>query len=121
MHGRAFLGPYKMDTPHRYAFGSADRFDDVYDMSRSVIDGRHSSYTQVIVPRPFIGPVDEIPVGIDTEHACFTVDIVKVPIDNICDTKIKAPDELGVFLVHVVVVHHGDPHQRIWRDELGTV
>ncbi len=41
MHGRAFLGPYKTDTPHRYAFGSADRFDEVYDMSRSVIDGRY--------------------------------------------------------------------------------
>ncbi|TVR74429.1 MAG: choline-sulfatase [Marinilabiliales bacterium] len=41
MHGRAFLGPYKTDTPHRYAFGTADRFDEVYDMSRSVIDGRY--------------------------------------------------------------------------------
>ena len=41
MQGRAFLGPYKTDTPHRYAFGSADRFDEVYDMSRSVIDGRY--------------------------------------------------------------------------------
>jgi N-sulfoglucosamine sulfohydrolase len=40
MHGRAFLGPWKTDDPHRYAFGSADRFDEVYDMSRSVIDGR---------------------------------------------------------------------------------
>ncbi len=41
MHGRAFLGPYKTDNPHRYAFGSADRFDEVYDMSRSAIDGRY--------------------------------------------------------------------------------
>jgi N-sulfoglucosamine sulfohydrolase len=41
MHGRAFLGPYKTDDPHKYAFGSADRFDEVYDMSRSAIDGRY--------------------------------------------------------------------------------
>jgi N-sulfoglucosamine sulfohydrolase len=41
MHGRAFLGPYKSDDPHKYAFGSADRFDEVYDMSRSAIDGRY--------------------------------------------------------------------------------
>jgi N-sulfoglucosamine sulfohydrolase len=41
MDGRAFLGPYKKETPREYAFGSADRFDEVYDMSRSVIDGRY--------------------------------------------------------------------------------
>lgn len=40
MHGKAFLGPYKAEVPHQYAFGSADRFDEVYDMSRSVLDGR---------------------------------------------------------------------------------
>ena len=40
MHGKAFLGPYKTKIPHSYAFGSADRFDEAADMSRSVIDGR---------------------------------------------------------------------------------
>jgi N-sulfoglucosamine sulfohydrolase len=40
MQGKAFLGPYKSKTPHKYAFGSADRFDESVDMSRSVIDGR---------------------------------------------------------------------------------
>jgi len=40
MHGKAFMGPYKTKEPHRYAFGSADRFDEAVDMSRSVIDGR---------------------------------------------------------------------------------
>lgn len=40
MHGKAFLGPFKTKDPHRYAFGSADRFDEAADMSRSVIDGR---------------------------------------------------------------------------------
>jgi N-sulfoglucosamine sulfohydrolase len=39
MHGKAFLGLYKTKNPHRYAFGSADRFDEAMDMSRSVIDG----------------------------------------------------------------------------------
>ncbi len=40
MQGKAFLGPFKTKIPHTYAFGSADRFDEAYDMSRSVIDGR---------------------------------------------------------------------------------
>ena len=40
MHGKAFLGAYKTNIPHHYAFGSADRFDEAADMSRSVIDGR---------------------------------------------------------------------------------
>ncbi|MCU4174424.1 sulfatase-like hydrolase/transferase [Carboxylicivirga sp. N1Y90] len=41
MHGKAFLGEYKDNKGHRYAFGSADRFDEHTDMSRSVIDGRY--------------------------------------------------------------------------------
>ncbi|WP_373548422.1 sulfatase [Haliscomenobacter sp.] len=40
MHGKAFLGTFKAKTPHTYAFGAADRFDEAADMSRSVIDGR---------------------------------------------------------------------------------
>jgi N-sulfoglucosamine sulfohydrolase len=40
MHGKAFLGKYKSKNPHQFAFGSADRFDEAVDMSRSVIDGR---------------------------------------------------------------------------------
>lgn len=40
MQGRAFLGSYKTPNPHRYGFGSADRFDEAVDMSRSVTDGR---------------------------------------------------------------------------------
>ena len=41
MHGKAFLGEFKVEKPHQYAFGSADRFDEAVDMSRSVIDGRY--------------------------------------------------------------------------------
>jgi N-sulfoglucosamine sulfohydrolase len=41
MHGKAFLGPYATTKPHAYAFGSADRFDEAVDMSRSAIDGRY--------------------------------------------------------------------------------
>lgn len=41
MQGRAFAGTFKQ--PARTAvYGSADRFDEVYDFSRSVIDGRFS-------------------------------------------------------------------------------
>lgn len=37
--GKAFAGSYK-EAPRKYAFGSADRFDEVTDMQRSVLDGR---------------------------------------------------------------------------------
>lgn len=38
--GKAFAGNYQ-ETPRPYAFGSADRFDEVTDMQRSVLDGRY--------------------------------------------------------------------------------
>ena len=38
--GKAFGGIYE-DAPRNYAFGSADRFDEVTDMQRSVLDGRY--------------------------------------------------------------------------------
>ncbi len=40
MQAKAFLGPYKAKIPRQYAFGSADRFDEAVDMSRSVLDGQ---------------------------------------------------------------------------------
>jgi len=41
MQGKAFLGAYK-DEKREAVFGSADRFDEIYDFSRSVIDGKFS-------------------------------------------------------------------------------
>jgi len=38
--GKAFAGNYE-EEPRKYAFGSADRFDEVTDMQRSVLDGRY--------------------------------------------------------------------------------
>lgn len=38
--GKAFAGTYE-EAPRQYAFGSADRFDEVTDMQRSVLDGRY--------------------------------------------------------------------------------
>ncbi len=37
--GKAFAGPFE-DQPRKYAFGTADRFDESTDMQRSVLDGR---------------------------------------------------------------------------------
>lgn len=42
MDGQAFLGKYKAPEKREAVFGSADRFDEVYDFSRSVIDGKFS-------------------------------------------------------------------------------
>jgi arylsulfatase A-like enzyme len=39
LDGKPFLGKFKT-KPRKYAFGSADRFDESTDMQRSVIDGR---------------------------------------------------------------------------------
>ena len=38
--GKAFAGKFE-EEPRKYAFGSADRFDEAVDMQRSVIDGRY--------------------------------------------------------------------------------
>ncbi|MDZ7620450.1 MAG: HEAT repeat domain-containing protein, partial [Patescibacteria group bacterium] len=39
MQGSAFLGP-KASAPRRYVYGARDRVDEVFDLSRSVRDGR---------------------------------------------------------------------------------
>lgn len=38
--GKAFAGHYE-EAPRKYAFGTADRFDETTDMQRSVLDGRY--------------------------------------------------------------------------------
>ncbi len=42
MQGKAFLGEYKAMEKREVNYGSADRFDETYDFSRSVIDGKFS-------------------------------------------------------------------------------
>ncbi len=42
MQGKAFLGEYKAVEKREVNYGSADRFDETYDFSRSVIDGKYS-------------------------------------------------------------------------------
>ncbi len=42
MQGKAFLGDYMAQEKREVVYGSADRFDEVYDFSRSVIDGKFS-------------------------------------------------------------------------------
>jgi N-sulfoglucosamine sulfohydrolase len=54
MHGKAFLGEFKTKNSHQYAFGSADRFDEAVDMSRSVIDGRYVYIRNFRPELPFI-------------------------------------------------------------------
>ena len=38
--GKAIAGKYE-ESPRKYAFGTADRFDESTDMQRSVLDGRY--------------------------------------------------------------------------------
>lgn len=42
MQGVPFLGKYRTELKREAVYGSADRFDEVYDFSRSVIDGDFS-------------------------------------------------------------------------------
>jgi len=42
MQGKPFLGKYRPEFKREAVYGSADRFDEVYDFSRSVIDGNFS-------------------------------------------------------------------------------
>lgn len=42
MQGEAFLGAYVSAQKSEAVYGNADRFDEVYDFSRSIIDGRFS-------------------------------------------------------------------------------
>ena len=57
MHGKAFLGEYKTNESHQYAFGSADRFDEHTEMSRSVIDGRFVYIRNYIMDQPYTYPL----------------------------------------------------------------
>lgn len=54
MHGKAFLGGNKSKVPHQYAFGSADRFDETTDRSRSVIDGRFVYIRNFLPQLPYV-------------------------------------------------------------------
>lgn len=41
MHGHDIIGKFKPQVPRKYAFFSADRFDDQYDLIRAVTNGRY--------------------------------------------------------------------------------
>ena len=51
--GKAFAGVYE-ESPRKYAFGSADRFDEVTDMSRSVLDGRYVYIRNFMLELPLV-------------------------------------------------------------------
>ena len=51
--GKAFLGKFQQSA-RKYAFGSADRFDESIDMQRSVIDGRFVYIKNFMLDKPLI-------------------------------------------------------------------
>ncbi|MBR8536373.1 sulfatase-like hydrolase/transferase [Carboxylicivirga sediminis] len=57
MHGKAFLGAYKAENGHQYAFGSADRFDEHTQMSRSVLDGHYVYIRNYLLDQPYTYPL----------------------------------------------------------------
>jgi hypothetical protein len=54
MQGKAFLGEFKASVKREAVYGSADRFDEVYDFSRSVIDGKFSYIKNFEPEKPYI-------------------------------------------------------------------
>jgi hypothetical protein len=54
MQGKAFLGEYKAQEKRVAVYGSADRFDEVYDFARSVIDGKFSYIRNFEPEMPYI-------------------------------------------------------------------
>ncbi|TRX71762.1 sulfatase [Carboxylicivirga sp. M1479] len=57
MQGQAFLGKHKAPTARSYNFGSADRFDEHTQMSRSVIDGRYVYIRNYLLNQPYTYPL----------------------------------------------------------------
>ncbi len=57
MHGKAFFGDHKAENAHQYAFGSADRFDEHTQMSRSVLDGRYVYIRNYLLDQPYTYPL----------------------------------------------------------------
>ena len=53
MDGKAFEGVFEQ-SPRKYIFGSADRFDECTDMQRSVLDGRFVYIKNFMPERPLI-------------------------------------------------------------------
>lgn len=53
MDGKAFEGIFEQ-SPRKYIFGSADRFDECTDMQRSVLDGRFVYIKNFMPERPLI-------------------------------------------------------------------
>ncbi|MCA8976204.1 MAG: sulfatase, partial [Planctomycetes bacterium] len=53
LDGVPFLGPYAREGRH-YAFAHADRFDAVYDRTRSVSDGRYRYVRNYLVEQPYL-------------------------------------------------------------------
>ena len=51
--GKAIAGRYE-DSPRKYAFGTADRFDESTDMQRSVLDGRYVYIKNFMPEQPLI-------------------------------------------------------------------
>ena len=51
--GKAIAGLYE-DSPRKYAFGTADRFDESTDMQRSVLDGRYVYIKNFMPEQPLI-------------------------------------------------------------------
>ncbi len=51
--GKAIAGPYEQ-SPRKYVFGTADRFDESTDMQRSVLDGRYVYIKNFMPEKPLI-------------------------------------------------------------------
>ncbi len=57
IQGQAFLGEQKQVEPRKYSVASRDRLDEIYDMSRSVTDGRYMYVKNYHPEKPWYMPI----------------------------------------------------------------
>ena len=57
LDGRAFIGKYRSNTPHKYIFAAADRFDHETDRIRAARDHRYKYIRNYFPEQPYYLPV----------------------------------------------------------------
>ncbi|WP_422082649.1 sulfatase-like hydrolase/transferase [Ulvibacterium sp.] len=93
MEGRNFLGPNAQNK--EYIFGYRDRADDVFDVSRSVFDGRYLYIRNYLPHRPYIQNAQIFNKGKRSYDELFRVkDLGELSEESLKLFKPKAPEEL---------------------------
>ncbi len=93
MEGKNFLGPNAQNK--EYIFGYRDRADDVFDVSRSIFDGRYLYIRNYLPHRPYIQNAQIFNTGKRSYDELFRVkNLGELSEESLKMFKPKAPEEL---------------------------